>query len=326
MNPIHLQAVSGLLIAVATSGCGTLPIPLSSGPRATLPPALAQYYDYTPLKLTASVRSTEAGDDFQLQRLTLTAKATASMRPIQLDWYQPLEPGRHPIILMSPILAGNDLYIREFARFFAGRRLHAVLVYRPKEIFTGDRALEDIELHFQESILQLRQTLDWLSQQPQVDPQQIGSFAISMGAILTTVLAAVEPRLQASVLTLAAGEIPQIIMASTEKGVRKRRNNYLRENNLTESQALEKLQAMFRSEPMRYAPAIDPNRVLLVSGLFDRVLGLKRSWRLWRALGRPRWVILPTGHFSSVLATPGIKLLAYSFLRRKLRQAAQPPR
>ena len=109
------------------------------------------------------------------------------------------------MVLLSPILAGNDLYVKEFAGFFAARGLHAVLVYRQKEVFSPDRDLKDIESHLKESIIQLRQTIDWLEIQESVDVERIGSFAISLGAILTSILAAVEPRIKCSVLGLPAG-------------------------------------------------------------------------------------------------------------------------
>jgi len=300
-------------------GCSHLPIPMARRTPAPLPEKLAHYYDTAPLALKMSVQSTEPADDFEIQRLTLTAPLKPSFRPIRIDWYKPHEAGAHPAILMSPILADTDLYIREFARFFAGRRLHAVLVYRPKEIFTGDRALEDIEKHFHESIVQLRHALDWLEIQPSVDPERIGSFSISMGAILTLVLTAIEPRIQASVLALPAGHIPEIIMSSKDKTIRKRRVNYLKENNLTPEEALQKLKAVIVSEPMTFAPAIDPDRVFMVTGLFDRVLGLRNSLRLWWAMGRPRLLLLPTGHYTAVLATADLKVISYSFLKRKLK-------
>ena len=69
---------------------------------------------------------------------------------------------------------------------------------------------------------------------------------------------------------------------------------------------------------MRFAGAVDPGRVLIIAGLFDRVLGLGRSLDLWRAMGRPQLILLPTGHYSAYFATPYLKMATYSFLRRHL--------
>lgn len=314
-------------LTVTLAGCATLPVPSRRGPKTPLPAVLAEHYRYTPLALEPTAPTREPQDGFSIERLTLNAPGKPEFRPIRIDWYQPnhspypLPKGEReklPTVLISPILAGNDLYIREFARHFAARGLNAVIVYRPKEVFSSDRPLSDIEAHFQESVIQLRQVIDWLEEQDSVDTERIGSFSISLGAVLTAILAAVEPRVKATVLGLPGGQIAKTIMASQDKAIRKRRGNYLKENNLTPEEALRELQEAIVSEPMEFAPAVDPKRVLMISGLFDRVLGFKRSMDLWRALGRPRWILLPTGHYTAVFATPWLKVATYSFLKRTL--------
>ncbi len=303
---------------LALTGCVTVPLPFRDQPRRPLSAELASYYGYPRLPMRGTVETTREADGFRFQRIQLEPQDSPESRPITVDWYRPLRLGRYPVVLMSPILAGDDLYVREFAEFYAERGLNAVLVYRPKEIFSADRDLGDIETHFRESVIQLRQTIDWLEGLEEVDAKRIGTFAISLGSILTTILAAVEPRISVSVLGLPAGHIPEIIMASQDKAIRKRRRAYLEQHGWTKEEALEKLREVIASEPMALAPSIDPNRTLIIVGLFDRVLGIGRSLDLWRAMGRPRLILLPTGHYTAVLATPYLKLATYSFLKRRL--------
>ena len=307
-----------ILLALLIAGCVTLPLPSRPGsPNHRLPEGM-DGYDYPKQPLVEKILSEETRHGYSLLRLTLSSGGADAAQPIRVDWYRSSRSGRLPVILISPILAGNDLYIRDFANYYAARGLHAVIVYRPKEIFSGNRPLQDIENHLRESILQMRRALDWLEQRDSVDAQRIGSFAISLGAILTCVLAAVEPRIRATVLGLPAGDIAEILMTSQDKSIRKRRRNYLKENRLTEEEALERLKAAIRSEPMRFAPYVPPDRALIIAGLFDRVVGFQRSLELWRKMGRPPLILLPTGHYSAALATPYLKAATYSFLRRKL--------
>lgn len=303
-----------LLTAVTLAGC--MPAP-QSPPAATQ--NLLHYYDYSPAPLKGTLSSTDAGDGYRVEHWTLTPADGKALDPIRLDWYRVERTGRHPVILMSPILAGNDLYVREFARFYAARRMHAVMVYRKKEAFSTQRPLSDIEDHLHDSVVQLRRVLDWLETQESVDPQQIGAFAISMGAILTTLLTAVEPRIRCAVLGLAAGHVPEILMTSQDKGIRKRRENYLKENNIPREELLVRLRAAIRSEPLAAAPLIRPEKVLMIAGRFDRVLGFQRSLDLWRAMGRPRLIVLPTGHYTAYVATPYLKIATYSFLKRSFK-------
>lgn len=316
-RPVAL-ALSLALLSLALTGCVTLPVPSRRGSSIPAAEPAKQTYDYIPHPLRAEIRSAEPHDGFHLLHLRLTAPDTPGFDPILADWYRPDQTGRHPAVLISPILAGNDLYVKEFARHFAARGLHALIVYRPKEVFSADRKLEDVETHLRASVIRMRQALDWAQAQESVDPKRIGTFAISLGALLTVVLAAVEPRVRASVLGLPAGDIPGILISSRDKTIRKRRNNYLRENNLTEEEALERLRRVILSEPLDFAPRVPPGSVLMICGIFDRVVGFRRSLALWRRMGRPRLILVPTGHYTAVLATPYLKIAAYSFLRRRL--------
>ena len=311
-----MRRLVALLTVLAMAGCTPAP-PLHSA--AVVSQNLLHYYDYSPAPMKGALSSTDAGDGYRVEHWTLTPADGPASDPIRLDWYRVERPGRHPAVLMSPILAGNDLYVREFARFYAARRMHAVVVYRKKEAFSAQRPLSDIEDHMHDSVVQLRRMLDWLETQESVDPQRIGAFAISMGAILTTLLTAVEPRIRCAVLGLAAGHVPEILMTSQDKGILKRRNNYLKENNVDSEELLARLRGVIRSEPLAAAPLIPPEKVLMIAGRFDRVLGFQRSLDLWRAMDRPRLIVLPTGHYTAYLATPYLKIATYSFLKRSLK-------
>ena len=315
-----------LLPSFILSGCATLPILPDTKPRTPLPAELAHYYDYSRQPLEAHVESTQVGDGYQIQRLSLGPPTSSGSRPIRIDWYKPSRAGRLPAVVLSPILAGNDLYVREFARFFAARGLHAAIVYRPKEVFSADRDLKDVETHFRESVVEIRQAIDWLEKEDSVNAERIGSYGISLGAILTTIVAAVEPRVRVNVFGLPAGHIADIIMTSRDKAIRKRRTAYLKQRGWSQEEAVQQLRAVMISEPMQFASHIDPGRGLVIAALFDRVLGFQRSMELWRAMGKPQLILLPTGHYTAYLATPYLKMATYSFLRRGLSAPANRSR
>ncbi len=303
-------AAALLAVLLALEGCAA-PTPLApAAPESAAPTDWAAYYGYQRVPLEGKLTSREERSGYFFERWELGT--------IRMDWYRTRRPGRRPLVILSPILAGNDLYVREFAAFYATRGMQAVIVYRQKEVFSADRPLKDVEEHFRKTVIELRQALDWLETQEGVDPERIGSFAISLGAILTVILAAVEPRVRCSVFGLPAGHIAEVIMTSRDKAIRKRRRAYLEKHGWDEARGLAELKAVIISEPMRLAPKVDPKRVLMIVGLFDRVLGLGRSLDLWQAMGRPRLILLPTGHYTAYLATPYLKMATYSFLERHL--------
>ncbi len=295
-------------------GCHA-PSPLTSAAPEATPPDWAAYYDYPRVPLEGRLTSRKQRSGYSFEQWELG--------PIRMDWYRTARAGRRPLVILSPILAGDDLYIREFAAFYAARDMQAVIIYRQKEVFSADRPLSDMEEHFRKTVVEMRQALDWLETQEGVDPGKIGSFAISLGAILTVILAAVEPRVRCSVFGLPAGHVAEIIMTSQDKALRKRRRAYLERNGWDTRRGLAELKAVIRSEPMLLARRVDPKQTLMIIGLFDRVLGLRRSLALWEALGRPRLIVLPTGHYTAYLATPYLKLATYSFLSRQLNKSSR---
>lgn len=301
-----------LAVSLLLGGCAPARI---SAPRPS--GLVSGYYDHPPVSFKPTLISKEDRSGYSFEKWEL-AFPDPAQRPIRLDWYRTARPGRRPLVIMSPILAGNDLYIREFAPFYAARGMHGVIIYRQKEIFSADRPLSDMEGHFRQTVIEMRQALDWLERQEAVDPQRIGSFAISLGAILSVILAAVDPRIRCSVFGLPAGHLAEVIMSSQDKAIRKRRKAFLEKNGWDEKRGLEELKKTIISEPMRLAGTVKPDRTLMIIGLFDRVLGFERSLSLWRALGRPQLIVLPTGHYTAYLATPYLKLVTYSFLSKQL--------
>jgi len=73
-----------------------------------------------------------------------------------------------------------------------------------------------------------------------------------------------------------------------------------------------------RTEPMRYAPAVDPRAVLLFKTQRDRAIVPEAQDKLWEALGRPRRITLPFGHIGFGLAFYYAARRAAEFLWERL--------
>lgn len=328
----HLSRLSGLLVTVLLAGCVTFPH--AAAPRAIQPLSkeTVAYYRHTPQSITAHLEPLSSGEPsglWEAQRIRLDVPGLP--HPIRLDWYAPRDSqshqgrhvlpaparsaggGRRAAVLIFPILWGNDLGVRDFARAFAREGIHGVIIYRPKEKFAMEKPLSQLEEHLRESVLHARHALDWLETQGSVDPTRIGSLGISMGAALNILVASVEPRLTRYVFCLPACNLAHVIMTTKDRSIAKKRDEYLRRHGLTASQAEASLTTILRSEPLALAPSIDPSRCLLVIALGDRVIGWRNSLAIWRVLGRPPTTWLPTGHYSAILALPYVQWKALRF-------------
>ncbi|MBI4228056.1 MAG: dienelactone hydrolase family protein, partial [Candidatus Omnitrophica bacterium] len=288
-----------LIGVVCCSGCATIPWRATPRPTHELPAALREYYAQPAIALAEQREplTPEPSSRWIAQRVTLSAPDMA--HPIQLDWYAPHGPGRRPAVLIFPILWGNDLGVRDFAQGFARQGLHGIIVYRPKEKFSMEKPLSQLEDHFRETVRQARQVVDWLETQPSVDTTRLGSLGISMGASLNVLVAAAEPRITRYVFCLPASHLAHVTMTTHDRSIAKKRDEYLRRYGLTAEAAERELTEGLRSEPLEAAPTIDPKRSLVVIALADRVIGRRNSLDIWRALGRPPTIWLPTGHYTA---------------------------
>ncbi|MDP3921460.1 MAG: CocE/NonD family hydrolase [Candidatus Omnitrophota bacterium] len=243
----------------------------------------------------------------------------------RIDYYLPknLQPGqRRPAILISPILGGN-MVVDRFANYYAGRGFVVVLAHRKKTFWVDGRGIQQVEDYMRTSVIRLRQAVDWLMIQPEVDPDRIGAFGISYGAVLHTVLAAVEPRLKYHVLAMPGGPLPEVIRDCPDGNITKLWRNAQRDTGWPDEKILEELRRVLKTDPILLAPYVPREKVQVYVAIFDRVVGAGRSWGLWKALGKPDLKIMPFGHYGGVLVFPFLQSQSAWNLKRHLGQARQ---
>lgn len=240
----------------------------------------------------------------------------------RIDYYIPrnLKPGqKRPVILISPILGGN-MVVDRFAKYYAGRGYLAAIVYRKKPFWDDeDKRRDQLERYMRFSVIRLRQVVDWLEIQPEVDPQKIGAFGVSYGAILHSVLAAVEPRIKYHVLAMPAGDLPEVIMNCPDKGVSKLVKHVHEKYGWSHEEIRADLEATVKTEPLDLAPYVPREKVQIYIALFDRVVGAGRSWQLWRAMRKPSLKLMPFGHYGGVSIFPYLQTQSYQAFKRHLK-------
>lgn len=303
-----MSRLAGLLTAALLAGCATTPWVGAARPPAPPAESLLAYYHPRPTTFTVArdPLGAEPSSRWRAERITLTSPDLP--QPIRLDWYAPPQPGRHAAVLIFPILWGNDLGVRDFAQGFARQGIHGIIVYRPKEKFSMEKPLGQLEDHLHTSVLLVRHAIDWLETQPAVDTGRLGSLGISMGGALNILVAAVEPRITRYAFLLPAARLAHVTMTTKDRSIAKKRREYLARYGLTAEAAEQELTRTLRSEPLAVARSLDPRRTLLVVALADRVIGGDTTRALRNALGRPPTLWLPTGHYSSILALPYVRI------------------
>jgi pimeloyl-ACP methyl ester carboxylesterase len=317
-NMRGVRIISAFLSLSAAAGCASYQP--TNPPRAALPlpTEIQQYYSYQQIETTAVVRTTEQLASYTVKDVELPIPD--SSEPIEIVWYEPTTREPLPLILISPIRGSDTLVVDGCARIFANRGYHAAIIKRPHYHFDPNGPLSQVENSLRTAVIRHRQALDWLLAQPNVDNARVATFGISYGGIIVAALAAVEPRPKINVIDLAGGPLPGVMKSSDEHSIRRDWNRSRRDHDLTNRQLYEALQKVVRTDPVKLAPYVARDQVLMLIARFDRSVPTQYQLKLWRALGRPRADFVYLGHYTSILAIPSHRTSILKFIEEAFDQ------
>jgi dienelactone hydrolase len=301
------------LLALLVAGCTTLPR-ASGTPHAPLPrppvdplrpdPVPREAFVVTPERPTVEdsfildLYTWLKGDDYGSFRLDFPG---ADGAPARAHLLLPPGPGPHPAVIVFPIRGGSHVVSEAVAKALVERGYAAAHLERrplfPREETEVDLALTASRLRSQ--LLNGRRLLDWLAADPRIDPERLAAAGVSLGGMLAATLMGVDERIKAGIFIMAGGGLPEIIHDSADGRLRWFRERARAATGLATRDAfVSELRPLVEDvDPLTWAARIDPDRALLVSARFDRVVPGANARALWEAMGRPTWVRVPSGHY-----------------------------
>ena len=214
----------------------------------------------------------------------------------------PAGEGPHPVIVMYPILGGRHV-ISELISKMLVRRGYAVARLERRELDLENGSATALADELRTAILDGRRLIDWLAHHPNIDSARVAAAGVSLGGIQALTLTAVEPRIRGGFYMLVGGGLAEIFYESAEKPIRAFRDRMIEEFQLADREAfLAEMRPYVRDlDPLTWVDRIETERILLVSGRFDRVVRPERTRILWEKLGRPTWRKIPTGHYQGIV-------------------------
>ncbi len=319
---------TGCWLLSAVLGCASAQQKLGFREQSVpvLPEATADYYDYPSHTHQAIVVLLQKRSAYSEYLVRFPLSVPAGLEPtepvVEIEWFETNLPGKQPAILFNPILGGDYPIERALCRSLAERGFHVALIHRKTLKVSPEHDIAQLEVLLRQGVIRIRQAVDWMAAQPNVDSSRMGSFGISMGGIAGCLSAAVEPRLRAHVIALAGGSVSDILLESHDKLLTKPLALYLSRNKLDKETVKQRLHETVKTDPLLLAAYVDPKKVLLFVALFDRTIGRDHAMQLRKALGYPQTVFLPMGHYTAYLALPFLQYTSIRFLKKHL--AANP--
>jgi hypothetical protein len=310
--------------AVLASGCTHSTLRSSPVSQRSLPAEIAAEYACPKGQdFDCKIEVTEETSNYVLKRVHLKplADGTNTDRRIVLDYYDVRGTEKPPVVMVLPMSGGGYSIERHFASYFANRGYAAVIVHRDK-IPKDQQMIEILNPMIRRMVIDHKRVIDWLETLPDVDAQRTGIFGISMGGIKGAMLAPLESRIRAAIIGLAGGDLPHILAYSTEPGLTKKREQFLKGRGLTLEEGEVALRKMITRDPLVYAPYVDPEKVLLVLARYDTVVPIAKGLELKEKMGNPETIMLPAGHYTAVLSIPYIKSQSFEFFEKRFAEVS----
>ena len=164
-----------------------------------------------------------------------------------------------------------------------------------------------------QAVLDARRGLDYLSRRPDIDPSRLGVAGISLGGILSGVVAGVDPRVRV-VLTLVGGaDFPKdfwdgILTRPYRRQIERDGYNYQ-----------SYMAAMAPVDSTTWLPQrhFNPSDVLMINGHYDLVILPDQAKLLARDFGGTHIVWLNSGHYGAQFSAGPASDLGVKFLRAR---------
>ena len=263
-------------------------------------------------------RLTQATFSFEVQRLRDTQNYTVSAvrfaspivtpdaenNVVHAEYFQPKGVGKRPAVVVLHILGADFALSRYLAARLADRGVAALFVKLPyygerrppggvKRFLSTDigRSVDSMR----QGVLDVRRALAWLGARPEIDPAKLGVTGISLGGIVSSLAAAVDPSVHRAAFLLAGGGLDEILWNMPETEAKRYRKAWL-DSGRTRAD-LKILTAPL--DPLTYADRLKGKAILMIAGTIDEVIPPSAAKALWETAGKPTIIWYDCGHYSA---------------------------
>ena len=317
MALLNSAGLAGLVAgSLLLTSCTSLPYQpgVRPSPRADIP-----FFQYAEKEIRPRQRLLYRGARYAVQ--TLTFPSSRSTHPlndtVQLTYYRQDRPS--PVLLIFPPLAHGEIFATLTAGYFAERGLHVLQFHEKRKLLTNVPDESHPQRVLQQTIIDARQSLDWLLRQQDVQKDKVSVIGISLGALHAAIFMSADSRVHAGVFVLGGGNLPLILSTSNEPHITAYRTwlqTQLKKDGKDLKATLQKFSPPV--DPLTYAHSLPADKILFIDAKYDRTIPPAASQALWERSGKPSRIILPTDHYGALFLFPYIFEKSAEHLQRAL--------
>jgi dienelactone hydrolase len=257
-------------------------------------------------------------DVFRLDFASAVQSRTPENNTVWAEYYRPRGPGPFPATVVLDITAGDQSLSRTIGTVLAQNHIAALFVqmayYGPRRP-PGSR-LRLLSPDFQQtmeavrqSVLDIRRACAWLAAQPEIDHTKVGILGTSLGSLVGTLAAEMEPRFAKVVILLGGGDLVDAYYDHPRAWL-------IRQVYEACGGTKDKVRRLIAPvDPVTCADRLKDRQVLMVAARRDQVIPACATLALWNAAGRPRIIWYDCTHYGAALYFATIMREVTAFLR-----------
>lgn len=223
-------------------------------------------------------------------------------------YFQPAGKGPFPGVVVLHILGGDFILSQTVANALARNGVASMAIKMP---YYGERrrpghprrmlsrnVTEAVE-GMTQAVMDIRQSIAWMKERPEVDDADLGVTGISLGGVMSALSAEAEPRIRKVGIQLAGGDLGKSIWDSTQKETHGFRDEWLAKGGTRETF----LEAIAPIDPTTNGHLLKGRKVLMLAARQDEIFPVSSTLALWKSMGEePELIWLEdAGHYTSLL-------------------------
>lgn len=236
-------------------------------------------------------------------QITINDPITHASRTVSFVLSLPAQNKPVPLTLIVPSIRGPSIYERSIANHLCGQGMASIVAdvldtSQPRTFPAW--GFEDKQTR--DSILAIRTILDFAEQHPSIDKNKLALLGISVGGVIGTMVAEVEPiRLKALITVVSGGNLAYTLSHSIQRSVAKLRNSRMASMHWTDpSQYDEKLRETIKFDPIYFASRLKADKILMVMGTIDRTIPYVVQDESLHAYKDPQHLFVPMNHIGTI--------------------------
>lgn len=241
---------------------------------------------------------------FKLRFPTALESKHESNNTVYAEYFQPEGKGPFPAVIVLDILGGTEQLPRTIATHLARNKVAALFVYMA---YYGPRRPAGTRLKLlstdlphtmravQQTVLDLRLATAWLESRAEVDRGRLGITGVSLGSLMTSLTAEMEPKLSRVGVLLGGGGFVDAFwdhpQASLYRGVYEAFGG-------TKERVKQLIAPV---DPLTCAANLSSRKLLIMAGKRDEILPPSMAEALWKATGQQTLIWFDCTHYGAII-------------------------